>query len=169
MKGIGAILVLITGLCLGLMARRTLARRITALTTLERLLQRLAEQIRYTACPIGDVLRTLSETSEFAEYALLHDTVERLSGDGEFRVAWQEAVEQQRRSLSLSERETVLLRNFADGLGTADVAGEVRHCEQYACRIRECIEERKAEAHTRGGLYTVLGFCGGSAAALLLL
>lgn len=139
------------------------------LSLFERFIQRLSERIRYTAQPIGEVLCSLLETTEFSSFSLLRDTVSNLSVDGEFRGAWQNAVKGHCREWALSERETTLLLDFADGLGTADITGELHHCEQYIRLVRDCLEQRKEEGRTRRGLYTALGLCGGSAAALLLL
>lgn len=150
-------------------ARHTLVHRITMLSLFERFLQRLSEQIRYTALPMGELLRSAADTEEFSTFPLLQDTVAHLSDDGEFRTAWKTAVREHCRGWVLSEQETTLFLDFADGLGTADITGEVRHCQHYAKLVGDCVQQRKEEMRTRGGLYTALGFCGGSAAALLLL
>ncbi len=139
------------------------------LTLFERFLERLSEQIRYTVLPIGETLRAIVDTAEFSAFPLLTDTVCNLSDDGEFRTAWKAAVRKHSREWALSEQEMTLFLNFADGLGTADITGEIHHCQHYARLVGECLKRRKEEARTRGGLYTALGLCGGSAAALLLL
>ncbi len=150
-------------------ARHTLKHRITMLSLFERFLQRFSENIRYTAMSVADVLRVLAEMTEFSTFPLLQETIKRLSADGEFRIAWRAAVTEQSCAWALSEQEMNLFLDFADGLGTADIIGEIHHCEYYSRLVRECLEERKVEARTRGGLYMALGFCGGSALALLLL
>ncbi len=150
-------------------ARRTLIKRITFLSLFERLLQQVSEKIRYTAMPMGEVFRSLANTSEFSAFSLLRETVTNLSSDGDFRSAWRESVHKHSCEYALSERETTLLLDFVEGLGTADITGELHHCEQYSRLVRVCLEERMTEAHTRSGLYTALGLCGGSAAALMLL
>ncbi len=139
------------------------------LSLFERFLQRLSEKIRYTAMSVADVLRVLAEMTEFSAFSLLQETIKRMSADGEFRVAWRETVAEQCGAWALSEQEMNLFLDFADGLGTADILGEIRHCEYYSRQVRECLEERKAQARARGGLYMALGFCGGSALALLLM
>lgn len=139
------------------------------LSLFERFLKGLSEQIRCTAMSVADVLRVLAAMPEFSAFLPLQETVKRLPADGEFRAAWRSAVEEQSRIWALSEEETKLFLDFAEGLGTADILGEVHHCEYYSRRIRECLEERKQEARVRGGLYMALGLCGSSAAALLLL
>ena len=169
MKGIGALTLLLTGLGLGMTARHTLEQRIRFLSLFERFLQCVSEQVRYTAMPMGRVFCLLAGSSEFENFSLLRDTVENLSADGDFRTAWQQNIPKSRREWALSERESTLLLDFAEGLGTSDITGEIRHCEQYARLVRECLEQRKEEARTRGGLYTALGLCGGCAAALMLL
>ncbi len=150
-------------------ARQTLKYRIAMLSLFERFLQGLSEQIRYTAMSVADVLRVLAKMPEFSTFSPLQETVKRLSADGEFRAAWRAAVTEQCRAWALSEQEMNLFLEFADGLGTADIIGEVHHCEYYSRRVRECLEERKEEARARGGLYMALGLCGSSAMALLLL
>ncbi len=150
-------------------ARQTLNRRINVLLLYERFLQGVSEQIRYTSKSVADVLRELAEMPEYLTFPLLQETVKNLSADGEFRKAWRAAANEQCRTWTFSEQEKDLFLSFVDGLGTSDVIGEIRHCEYYSRRIRECLEERKAEARTRGGLYMALGFCGSSAVALLLL
>lgn len=139
------------------------------LSLFERLLQRLSEQIRYTAIPVAEALRLLADTAEFLNFPLLQDAVGDLSVDGEFRMAWRTAVKRHSQNWALSEREVSMLIDFSDGLGTADITGEIHHYEHYIQLVRDCLKQRKEEAQTRGGLYTALGFCGGSAVALLLL
>ena len=150
-------------------AQHTLKHRVNMLSLFERFVKGLSERIRYTAMSVADVLRVLAAMPEFSAFAPLQETVKHLSADGEFRVAWRSAVEKQCRAWALSEEETKLFLDFADVLGTTDILGEVQHCEYYSRRVRECLEERKQEARTRGGLYMALGLCGSSAAALLLL
>lgn len=162
-------MVLLTGLGVGMNARLALERRIRLLSSFERFIQRLSEQVRYTALPVADLLRTLADTREFSAFSLLQDTVKRISSDGEFRTVWQKTVKNRYREWALSEEEATLMIDFAEGLGTADVKGEIHHCERYAQLVRDCLDRRKEEVQMRGRLYTALGLCGGSAAALLLL
>lgn len=152
-----------------MMAQHMLKQRIAALSLFERFLQVLSEQIRYTTMSVADVLRVLADMPEFLTFTLLQETVKRLSADGEFRAAWRSSATEQCRVWMLSERERSLFLNFTDALGTSDVVGEIRHCEQYSRQVRDCLEERKKEACARSSLYVALGVCGGSALALLLL
>ena len=169
MKLIGALLILLTGVGIGLTARHTLERRITVLSQFERLLQRLGDTIRFQALPVADALRTLADSAEFASCRWLTETAEQVAADGEFRAAWHATVKRYDREWSLSEGERALFDGFADGLGTSDVDGEVRFCEQYGAQIGACLAQRREEANTRRRLYVALGICGGSAVALLLL
>lgn len=153
----------------GVLAHSVLQRRIAVLAQFEILIRRISEHICGTAAPIGTILRTLSQTTEFASFVPLTRTVKNMGDEGEFRVSWQQAAEVCGREWSLSEQEQQLLVTFGFGLGEGDIAREQRRCEQYAERVKECLVKRRAEAAIRGRLYTALGFCGGSAAVLLLL
>lgn len=135
----------------------------------ERLIHRIAEYIRCTAAPIHEVLRTLAISEEWATFPFLKEVVARLSQDGGFSVAWVESVTRYAEEWGLSERERDVLTAFAAGLGKTDIEGECRYCEQYESYIRDCLQMRRTELQIHGRLYTVLGVCGGGAAALLLL
>lgn len=159
---------LITGLGVGFSARREMERRLSALSLLERFIGRLAVQMRVTAQPIGEVLRELSHTAEFAALPLVAEVAEGVTDSGEFRTAWRQAVARYSREWRLSEQETALLSEFAEGLGTADMDGEEKHCEQYRRLMADCVTGRREETRTRGRLYVALSACGSFAAVLLL-
>ena len=169
MEMIGAVLLMTAGVGYGISERRALLRRIGALERCERLIHRIAEHIRCTAAPMHEVLHRLAASKEWSTFPLLKEVVARLSEDGEFVIAWTEAVTRCAEEWRLSERERDVLTNFAAGLGKTDVEGEYRYCEQYESYLKDCLQIRRAEWQTHGRLYTVLGVCGGGAAALLLL
>lgn len=152
-----------------MLAYGVLQRRIAMLARFEILIRRISEQIGGTAAPIGAILHTLSQTTEFGTFPPLVHTVKDMGDEGEFRVSWKQAAEVYGREWSLSEQERHLLVTFGFGLGEGDIVREQRRCEQYAEQVKDCLVKRRAEATTRGRLYTALGFCGGSAAVLLLL
>lgn len=139
------------------------------LETCERLIYRIAEQIRCTSAPIHEILTTLSLSQEWATCSFLQAIVQRLADDGEFSDAWCEASAQYAQKWELSERERDVLTAFAGGLGKADIEGECRYCEQYAAYVRDCRQKRYEELPIRGRLYTVLSVCISGAVALLLL
>lgn len=168
-KGIGAVLIWLVGIGIGLLARQSLQRRCRVLMLTERLLQRMAVQIRFTAAPMDDVLRELADTDEFGRLPLLAEIVGRIPPNGDVRGAWQSALHDCGIEWGLSAEERALLCDFGDGLGTADIVGEVTRCEQYAERLHVCAKTAQQETARRGRLYTALGFCGGSAVALILL
>ncbi len=114
---------------------------------------------------MSELLRTCAKRLDFA---MLTDAVSRLGTDGEFRAAWSAAVKVQHGAVALSDEERMLMTEAIALLGTSDVTGEIRHCEQYAERLHTCSQQRAEELRVRGRLYVMLGLCGGCAVALLL-
>jgi stage III sporulation protein AB len=129
----------------------------------------LAEQIRCTAAPIGELLCACAERSEYSGWPILTQTAAHVRADGEFREAWRTAVCAQQNLLAFSAEERDVMSQAVCLLGTLDVAGELHHCELYGEKLRVCVECRTEELRVRGRLYVALGLCGGCAIALMLL
>ena len=119
----------------------------------------MAERIRYTAAPLGEVLREMRNTAECESLAFL---------DGDTREAVRERICQERRAMALTDEDVRLLGECIDGWGTRDLAGEVNRLRRYAKMFEERCAAARTDAVRRGRLYVTLGICGGSAAALIL-
>ncbi len=139
MKGLGAFLLVLTGLGFGCSARHTLRRRVVLVEQTERLLRYLSDRIRCTAAPLSTLLCSCAAQTDLSVCPLLTDTVEKLGENGEFREAWTAAVETQRKALSLTDEDCALLTQAVCSLGSTDIEGEIRQCDQYAERLRECV------------------------------
>lgn len=127
--------------------------------------EQLAERIRYTAEPLEELLGFFAASSEWRDFCLLRDLRPPLTAP---RDAWLEVVRQSTAELGISAEDERLLCEFVTDFGAADLTGEVRRCRQYAAMLRERGEMARNDVRCRGRLYITLGFCGGSALALLL-
>lgn len=119
----------------------------------------MAERIRYTAAPLGEVLRDMRNTTEF-------ETLSFLNGDT--REAVCEQLNRERRAMALTEEDVRLLSECIDGWGAGDLTGEVSRLRRYATMFEERCAAARTDAARRGRLYVTLGICGGSAVALIL-
>ena len=155
------LLILAAGVGLGVAAERRLQKRWAMLVLLSRLIQRMGEQIRCTAAPLGAVWQMLATGAEFERLPLLHHTVST-------REERCRAVELCAESMALDGDDKGLLLEFLGGCGETDIAGEVTRCQQYARLFYERSNTAKEEVMRRGKLCVTLGVCGGSMAALLL-
>ena len=68
MKIVGLVLITLAGIWLGLSAASGLNRRAAALDAMEKLVARIASQIRYTAAPVGELMLSASRTAEFRRW-----------------------------------------------------------------------------------------------------
>lgn len=153
---------LLTGTGMGVVAWMRLQRRVNALRQISDLLGHLAERIRYTAAPMeelmGDLLCKIG----------IPDTAKTDPRDPEVRENWKAAIDAYGAQWGLYEDDRVLLKGFAEGIGRADVTGEIRFCGEYRAAVDSQLSDAREAAKTKGRVQLTLGICGGLLAALLL-
>ena len=169
MKTAGLLLIVVTGLLLGLTAAGGLRRRVTVLGQLSRFMTRLADQIRYTAAPVEELLEAAESSGEFGELPLLGRICSRIRNGERVLDAWEAAVEEDGRLSGLTRADRELLHGFGSQLGKTDVEGQIANCRQYGELLDQRLSEAREASAAKGRLYMTLGFAGGMALALLLL
>ena len=157
MKGIGILLVVLTGIGMGVIGWLRLHRRVEVLTRFLRVVERLAENIRYSAAPIEEIL-----------IQLLPDLFERDCSTADPRERLGKAIWEQGTGWGLSTDDRHLLRGFADGIGRSDIDGEMRFCGEYHKAIDGHLAQAREELRVKGRLFVIFGVCGGLLAALLM-
>ncbi len=169
MKGIGLLLLVVSGAALGGYAAAGLNRRASALEKVQRLIARIASQLRYTADPVGDLLLTAAGSAELEGLSFLKRAAQLWQDSRDFHAAWRTAIEQTGKDNRLTPSDLDLLLHFGEELGRSDVEGQLAHCRLYEERFAEHWREARQAAETKGRLYLTLGLTGGAALALLLL
>lgn len=164
----GVLLAFLTGTGYGLWEYVKLKRRSDALERLVRLCEQMAERIRYTAAPLEELLSFFSTSSEWQGFCLFRG-LPATSSTEDWRAAWLKSVTQSAGELGLTEEEQRLLCEFTTDFGRNDLEGEIQRCRRYATTFRERCASAQNDVRCRGRLYITLGFCGGSALALLLI
>ena len=130
-----------------------------------RLTRRAGEQIRFSAAPTQMWLKALCQSGEFRRLTFLQAAATCPPSD--FHAVWRR--ETGRLPSGLSERDRQLMCQFGERLGTSDVAGQLRVCEEYGRRLEEQREQARTEQRDKSRLYGTLGLLGGLGAALLVL
>lgn len=125
MKTAGLLLIVAAGLLLGLMAAGGLRRRVSTLGQLSRFMVRLADQIRYTAAPVEELLTAAESSGEFDGLSMLGHVCSRLRKGERVLAAWEGAVEEDGRDAGLTKADRELLRGFGSQLGRTDVEGQI--------------------------------------------
>lgn len=169
MKTMGLLLLVVAGLLLGLMAAGGLRRRVTSLDQLSRFMVRMADQIRYTAAPVEELLESAENSGEFADLPILGRICSKIRNGERVPDAWENAVEEDGRESGLTEGDRDLLRGFGSQFGRTDVEGQIANCRQYGDLLGQRLAEAREASAAKGRLYLTLGFAGGMSLALLLL
>ena len=164
MKWIGVICLIMTGAGLGLWKSARLAFRTQWLDEAVRLTRRAAEQIRFSAAPTQVWLRTLTKSGEFRRLTFIQKAA--ACPPAAFHAVWRQETEHL--PTELTDRDRELIRQFGDGLGASDVAGQLALCEECGRRLEEQHEEARTQQREKSRLYGSLGLLGGLGAALLV-
>ncbi len=129
----------------------------------------MADQIRYTAAPVEELLTAAESSGEFDGLSMLGHVCSRLRKGERVLAAWEGAVEEDGKDAGLTKADRELLRGFGSQLGRTDVEGQIANCRQYGDLLEQRLTEAREAAAAKGRLYMTLGFAGGMALALLLL
>lgn len=151
-------MIFLTGSGCGLFKYLDLKHRSDLLLLITRFCEQLAEQIRYTAAPLDELLQTVASAPEFSSFGL-----SRVGTEDPRSVLASGA---NNPGFSMGDRR--LFEEFAAGFGRADLEGEIQRCRQYAALFEERYRAAREDIRRRGRLYVTLGLCGGSALALVL-
>ena len=169
MKIVGLVLITLAGIWLGLSAASGLNRRAAALDAMEKLVARIASQIRYTAAPVGELMLSASRTAEFRPLRFLEAVGSAMETEGDFPRLWAEAVSREGGACRFATQDEELLREFGKGLGASDTEGQTAHCRLYGELFSRQAEAARREVANKGKLYIMLGLAGGLGLSLLLL
>ena len=168
MKVAGLLLLVLAGGGIGWLRAAALRRRAASLEGARRLVLWLTARLRYTAEPVGALLREASNCEEFRMLPWLC-AVSELTEDVSFVAAWTRAVDSSAKACSFTESDVALLREFGEGLGQTDLAGQQAHGELYATLLEERRQQADAAVRDRGRMECVLWISGALMTALLLL
>ncbi len=91
------------------------------------------------------------------------------NGQDPFAVQFEKAAARQMESLALPADQRQAVVDFADGLGTTDLEGQLAHCEAYANRFLQMEHAAEQEARTKGKLACCLAATASVAVAIVLL
>ena len=132
-------------------------RRVETLTRFSSLIERLAERIRYSAAPIGELLQQL-----------LPDLFDPLCAVEDPRKHLRAVIEQRGAEWGLSSDDRHLLCGFADAIGRSDIEGEQHLCAEYRESVGVHLAQAREDLRIKGRLFVVCGVCSGVLIALLL-
>lgn len=168
MEYVGYLLILLAGSGLGFYAAHRLRRQVVTLERIERLLQRLTQELIYTARPMRELWLSLAASGLFEDLPLLTDTAAGLEEEG-FLPAFTAAVEiSAARGLLTAEGRRLLLE-MGQGCGRYDLTGQGEHLRRYRERLTALREEMSRQASAKERIYRVMGPAAGAVLALLLM
>ena len=165
---VGYALILLAGSGLGLYAARRLRRQVVTLERIERLLQRLVQELTYTARPMKELWLSCAASGLFEDLPLLADTAAGLERT-DFVAAFSAAVETSAARGLLTAEGRRLLLEMGQGCGRYDLAGQEQHLRRYGERLASLREELARQAAAKGPIYRVMGPAAGAALVLLLM
>ena len=151
-RGLGALLVLLSGGMWGLFQAKKLWDRERLLLDLSSLLRRCAASIRYAGRPLGEWVRQEEKASRFCWEAARRPC---------FAADPRTALEQAGKSLLTREEDRAVYLGFVRGLGESGVQDQLEHIQLYEALLGPCLGKAREERAGKTRLYLALGlFCG---------
>ncbi len=168
MKVVGMLLLVLAGGGIGWLRAASLRRRAASLESARRLVLWLTARLRYTAEPVGALLRQAAACEEFRSLPWLGAVCESPDG-APFAATWAREVDKFARACSFTESDVALLHEFGEGFGKTDLTGQQAHGELYAALFEERQRQAEEAVRDRGRMECVLWTSGSLLTALLLL
>lgn len=159
MKALGGLLVILSGLFLGLWAAAGLRRREEALLDLKRTIQAFRTGVSFAARPLPELVMETKD-SRFCRAA------------AENRLCPQDprgALEQAGERILHDPEDLALYRSFVRGLGETDTQGQLEHFQLCEALLEGRLAEAGKAREQKTRLYICLGLFGGVTLCLVLL
>lgn len=159
MKTLGAILIIASGLCLGLSFSAALHRRENTLLDLRQMLQSFKAGIGCTASPLS-LLVAQNSGSRFCTLA---------RAEPQFSTNPKSALLSSGEKLLKNQDDLKLYTDFVNGLGETDTQAQLEHIELYAQLLQVSITAAANDCKSKSRLYTYMGLFGGISLCLVLI
>ena len=151
-------LILLSGLCLGLQKSGELRKREEALLELKQLIQRFRTEIHYTMRPLGELI---ARNQEFRLCGLA-------AGEPCFFASPKEALEQAGKKLFREPSDAELCTGFVKGLGESDSQGQMEHLNLYSELLETHLLQAGEAREKKSRLYICFGLFGAITLCLLM-
>ena len=129
-------------------------------------IEQIKNQIEFTLRPIKSLISDYSNFKDAEIWRLLCDNMDGSSAAGD---AWRMVESSRQEFMRLSAEERRILADFAKGLGTSDLSGQLRQAELAILQLTGAIDALSKELSVKERLYSSLGALTGLAAAILIL
>ncbi len=158
MKALGGLLVILSGLFLGLWTAAGLRRREEALLDLKRTIQAFRTGISFAARPLPELVMETKD-SRFCRAAENRLCLRDPRG----------ALEQAGEGILRDSEDLALYRRFVRGLGETDTQGQLEHFQLCEALLEGRLAEAGKAREQKTRLYVCLGLFGGVTLCLVLL
>lgn len=163
-KILGMVSLIISGYLGGRYAAFKLSKKVRFIEEYMEFIKIVQNDIRYNQNYLQDIIKNHRGDGPFCSY--LNKCYKYISSGEPFPQAWIKTFSNVASEISISGNLANIINSFGLGLGSSDTEGQISHCRyNYSLMgpyLQSAIEERKSH----GKLYSVLGTCLGTAAAL---
>lgn len=156
---LGVVLILLSGLSLGLCRAAALKRREDALLDLKGTMEAMRVEISFAARPLGETVRALQNFMLCRAAARFPNVLSEP----------QRALLRAGEELFTHPEDQKLFVEWAAGLGSTDLEGQLRHMDFYLARLEANLSEAAGERARKSKLYVYLGLCGALSLCIVLL
>jgi len=139
-------------------------QRVKELVGIRLFIRNYMTQLKYSRLPPEDILINYCRQGVSHPPFFILDCYKYINrGDG-FHVSWGKA-----KSRALKSEDLAAAASFGERLGTTDIDGQLRHCEEYTELFGNLIESAREHSKKYSEIYTALGVLAGAAIVIMFL
>lgn len=164
---IGSVLILACGI-LGLVKGHTYTQRFRELQEIKDILLMLQTEIRYRKDPLPVVFKRISASKDTLASKILLRCRENIEAGKSMQESWKEAVSELTNKSCLTETDKKILYDLGIQLGKSNVKGQSDLLLLTQQKIEMQLAEADTDRHSKGKMYSGLGFSLGIVITVLL-
>lgn len=164
----GLILVFIACSLVGMIMSMKLTKRVRQIESFICAVGLIATEIRYFASPVEVIMEKLNQIEEYSQLKVFEICKLNLKHEKQFSKAWDLAVKEAERSLSLQSADYESLLWFGRTLGTTDVQGQLANCENCCEQLSQRLILAREDMNKKSKMYSSLGVLTGIFLAVML-
>ncbi len=167
MKFIGALLCFTVSVCVGMMAGRSEKQRTAQCEAFLEFFIYIQNQVSYFLAPTKWMYKNFH--NEILQKTGFPDALTAHESDEVYFDVWEDALQQCRSDLKLSEEQYEIVRAFGSCIGKSNEELQLKRLEYYTKAMRTETEKQKAQMQKNIKTYRTLGFAIGAAIVILVI
>lgn len=162
------VLILICCTSIGWIISKKYIDRVTELKIIQNTLVILKNKIKFTRKPLQEIFNEISQIEDNPNISIVFFKIGEKLKNKKIGQSIDEAFKEEKKNISLKEKDVLVFKNIANMLGKTDVEGQMNEIKQVEILLSKQIEEAELEEKKNCKMYKSLGTIVGLMLMILL-